>query len=314
MSIPSSVLMSEIKQQGFSAVPYKNELGEICIGFGHRLMQDPQLLNDYDDDLASAVILYDKTGLYEVCKNDNEYSCIDYQDKIEKYVLECGLQIDMETASAFLEQDIINYYEVLVQKSSGFRRLINLCHNAYCLPNTQMSKSLEKFEKTKSKKNGLKNVKNPSKGKEILCGNSRQEADFFKDTYKNDLQQANSSNTNNSFKNMPLSNGSNSSNSSNSSKTNWEILKMPNGSGDSALIRIDTLIMLAHILGVERVLKMRSVFASLRLDDYRGAAGYLLSHSNSETLKSKMVLLSRRIHYGIMICDIHDPLPLESID
>ncbi len=289
MTIPSSVLFCEIKQMGFGSKPYLNEFDEVCIGFGHRLIDDLEFISRFDEDLAKAIASFNNIELNEVSGQKK----ISHQQKLNKKLLHSKIEISLEDAETLLQQELISYYTILVEKSSGFRRLINLCHGNLWLGKTQLAKSLEKCKSLE-----LRLIK----GKTSKSNANRNH--LSKKPNSSNLQNANYKNVNTS---------SSSSSKKRNSFANYEILRMPNGVGDAALIRLDTIIHLSHILGIKKLVNMGEVFLALSLDDYHSASSFLLTHPYSQTLKSKMVLFARRLRYGFMYCEIDEPLPLEAV-
>ncbi len=259
MTIPSSVLLDEIKQMGFSPKPYLSELGEVCIGFGHRLMDDVKLLSKFDEDLANMIKFYDKAK----SKQASQVNSQEHQDKLIAMVLDCDLEISKKKAEKLLLNDIFNIFELLVEKSSGFRRLTNLCNGNYTLLNPPLSRQL---------------IRN--KNKEL----------WDSPEYVIGVEKKN-----------------------NKKNLDFKITNLPNARGDAAAIRLDSIVYLSYLLGIKTILNMKVMLASLRLDDYHTASSSLLTHSSSQKLKSKMVLLSRRLRYGIMYCNLSEPLPFEEI-
>lgn len=166
MSIPSAVLVEEIKQRGFSAVPIENVFGEILIGYGHRIMNNPDLLSEYDSDLAHAIKLYDGNGFFDLRSGE----LIDYQKNLKEKVLSCGFSIDRMKAEELLTDDIINVFEELGRESSAFRHLLNSCGNGYLLPETQMSCYYSKLKKDShiTQNNNTASVSNSSQAGECF--------------------------------------------------------------------------------------------------------------------------------------------------
>jgi len=365
MSIPSAVLVEEIKEQGFSVLPEENAFGEICIGYGHRIMDNPDLLSSHDSDLAHAIKLYNGNGFYDL----NNGELVDYQKNLHEMILSCEFRIDRTKAEELLLGDILNCFDELSRESSAFRHLLNLCGNGYLLPKTQMSVHYEKLKNqnpllsgnisnssenfrrpsayqknsknarfgassTRQKEEGLLHNPSASLSHAISLGsmlNSQQSAFGYDDSAKssssssprNNMINATYSysqkNTNKNTREARTSARFNKSGKSGTSaksgksgkskKADWEFLERPCSENDSALVRLDTLVYLAHFIGVQKVLDMKAVLACIKMGDFMSAGGYLLSNSWAESLGEKAVILSRRMRYGILVRDIQEEIP-----
>ena len=419
MSIPSVILVEEIKQKGFSKVPFENVFGEICIGYGHRILSNPDLLNSYDRDLAHAIKLYDGNGFYDL----KDGVITDYQKKLQQKLLDCGFRIDEEKAQELLIHDISNNFEELTQKSSAFRHLINSCGgDGYLLANTQMSvyynklktanqnifeenspmnehfdgqlfeklaeQLTEEFDERLEKNSGGHSdiylgehfkrapaYNKDAKNVHFAVPTSSQKSDFIlqnslgaelsssSGAFINEKNMESVNNTNSvinssgSAKSISIINSvSNSSSeicqdnpykgeyrasrlayeeqnaltrnnldgvlqknahqklekavkSKKSKKKNLAFFTLPHSEFESALVRLDTVMYLAHIIGVQKVLEMKAVLACIRMDDFMSAAGYMLSNSWGENFGKIAVILSRRMRYGLMVSRVDEEVP-----
>lgn len=132
MSIPSALLVEDIKfYESYHGKPYKKGDG-IFIGYGHNLWHDPSPVTHLDGDLAYAI----------------RHFAGERKDTLTKCIMETHVTIDKNKAEEILHTDLIRHHDILTEYSSAFRHVTNKCKNAFYLPQSTLAKTLNQLEET----------------------------------------------------------------------------------------------------------------------------------------------------------------------
>lgn len=300
MTIPSSLLIQEIMHyEGYSPKPVLNRVGMPCIGYGFPLWEE------------GLHILHGNTKLAQCIKNsmpkDKENAGLGLQR-----ILQLELAVSEEKARQLLTQSLLYYAEELGKNFAGFRRLVNLCSqcsqssNAVIFPES----SLAEYEKrllvqnqyAHEKKENLKNIKQKDKGT-TAQNNAQNPCCFSKPT--GSLQALHPAFLESFYSSSSAFAGANPFRQYHYFSSPQKQRKQKKGkflpylaltSDEQALLRVDSVLFAAHLLGLEITLQMHDFFLALQQDNYAEAANQLLSHSASAYLGAVIAILARRIH------------------
>lgn len=80
---------------------------------------------------------------------------------------------------------------------------------------------------------------------------------------------------------------------------------------EAALIRLDVLVYLFHMIGRARFFNMANVFEYICVNNYMDASAYMLGHKWGELLKEKAVICALRMKHGRIIRDVFFDCPME---
>lgn len=296
MTIPSSLLIQEIMYyEGYSPKPVLNRVGMPCIGYGFPLWEEA--LN----------ILHGNTKLAQSIKNslpkEQENAGLGMQR-----IVQLPLEVTEEKARQLLEQSLLYYAGELGKNYAGFRHLVNLCSqcsqssNAVIFPQS----SFAEYEKQLLAQNQSAHEKIAKTGKKQVGShaasqNKAQEPYYFaKPTgtlhalHPAFLQSFYSSSAAfagaNPFREYHFF-----SSPQKQRKKGRVLSYLPLSSAEQALLRVDSVLFAAHLLGLEIILQMHDFFLALQQDNYAEAANQLLSHSAAAYVGAVMAILARRI-------------------
>lgn len=295
MTIPSSLLIQEIMYyEGYSPKPVLNRVGMPCIGYGFPLWEE------------ALAILHGNTKLAQSIKNslpkEQENMCVSMQR-----IMQLPLEVTEEKARQLLEQSLLYYAGELGKNYAGFRHLVNLCSqcsqssNAVIFPQS----SLAEYEKQLLVQNQAAHVKTGKKqaGSHAAPQNKTQEPCYFaKPT--GTLQALHPAFLQSFYSSSAAFAGANpfreyhcfsSPQKQRKQKKGRFLSYLPLSSAEQALLRVDSVLFAAHLLGLEIILQMHDFFLALQQDNYAEAANQLLSHSAAAYLGAAMAILARRI-------------------
>lgn len=284
--------------EGFSQKPVLNPLGMPCIGYGFPLWEEA--LN----------ILHGNSKLARSIKN----SMPQEQENMElgmKRLLALPLTVTEKTGKALLVQSLLYYAEELSKKYAGFRHLVNQCGQgggAVVYPQS----SFAQYE-------GMIALQNPvfeeKPGKKAGASKKQKEKQYTKATQKQSmtfLQREHGTRLNgterplhpaflqsfyssseafagaNPFKDLNFF-------GSKRKRKKKEPAFFPLTKEEQALLRVDSVLFVTHLLGLEITLQMHDFFLALQQDKYDEAGSHLLAHSANACFGAIMAILARRI-------------------
>lgn len=122
MTIPSELLVEDIKKyETYHKKPYQNGEG-IFIGYGHNLWHDPSPILGADEDLIYAI---------------NHYG-YEQREELSKRIMEIATPIEKAQAEELLHKDLLRHLDMLTEYSSGFRRVLNGCKYGFFHKNSPL--------------------------------------------------------------------------------------------------------------------------------------------------------------------------------
>lgn len=281
MTIPSMILLEEIKNQGFSPYVKRNVFGELYIGYGHKLHTE-NLLAD-----------------------SSAYTDKKIRKAMEKKLLASTSFISQEEAENLLTQDIITHYETLSKASSAFRHLKNACKCATIFPKSQLGVHYSHLERLRPafSASQKRNKEMNSGREEVGIKKIKQKAESVAEVFRSYTSSS-------SGYIFPLSTSSSTIKGKVLHTENTDLvahidnpLPLNISHSEAALIRLDVLIYLLHHLGLERFLNMKKVFENICVNNYLDAGSYMLSYPWSAKLKDKAVRCALRMKYGRIVRD-----------
>lgn len=290
MTIPSPLLIAEIKHyEEMHTNLYLNALGMPVIGYGYDLWQEPQKL----------IKKHSKIGL--ALKNILNNEAEAFESLLQK-IIKLPLSITKEKAHSLLEENLLFFAEELGAMFKGFRHIVNKCENGYFMPQSICSYYLQYVEEQTNIKE-IKQVKSCS-------FHQRNHAPCFKYQafYDYPLQQKGSQKTDIApqyLQNRYSSSAEYMQKLAQNKKTKKaKNYIFPPTEAEKALIRVDSILFLTHLLGLEMVKRMPEFFMALLEEDYEIAGNCLLAHRASKYFGHTMYILARRIKYGTI--DLYD--------
>ncbi len=300
MTIPSSLLIEEIMHyEGFSKSPVQNRLGMPCIGYGFPLWEEA--LN----------ILHANTRLARSIKNSMPKEQ-ENMDSGMKRLLALPLTVTEKQGRQLLVQSLLYYAEELSKKYTGFRHLVNQCGEAVIYPQS----SFAQYEGLIALQNPLQNPvieeKTAEKGKKRkqYTGATQKQSISFLRQHGSSLNRTglNSSETalhpaflQSFYSSSEAFAGANPFQSLNffgkskKQKKQKETIFFPLTEREQALLRVDSVLFVTHLLGLDITLQMHDFFLALQQDNYAEACSQLLSHSSAAYLGTIISVLARRI-------------------
>lgn len=297
MTIPSSVLIREIMlYEGFCASPKLNKLGMPCIGYGFPLWED------------ALSVLHGNSKLAKLVKNALPKECENVSAGMAR-LLQIPFSVNEEQAKKLLEQSLLHYAQELSKRQAGFRHLVNLCGDAFILPESGLARyethlciqgdtfwGMGKYAASR-KKTGKseKNIRNGAAAKTEHAWADASETSlhpaFLAASYSDSATFA-------LEKSGFLENTGNYAGGSSSRKSKKKGSKsfyVPLTAPEQALLRADAVLFLTHILGLEIVSEMQGFFWALQAENYALAGSELLAHGSASYLGAVMSMLARRI-------------------
>lgn len=288
MTIPSSLLIQEIMHyEGYSPKPVLNRVGMPCIGYGFPLWEE------------SLNILHGNTKLAQSIKHSMPKECENMGCCVQR-ILQLPLTITEQKARQFLEQSLLFYAEELGKSYAGFRHLVNLCGNAVIFPQSsfagyeaqlvmQHNYRQEKKEKQTVKRDTLQN--NTQEPFYFAKANGTAQVlhpAFLQSFYSSSEAFAGA----NPFRGYHFFT---SPQKQITRKKGRFLSCLPLTKEEQALLRVDSVLFVTHLLGLEITLQMHDFFLALQQDNYEEAANQLLSHSAAAYAGAIMAILARRI-------------------
>lgn len=287
MTIPSSLLIQEIMHyEGFSDKPALNRVGMPCIGYGFPLWEEA--LN----------ILHGNTKLARSIRN----SMPKEQENMDlgmKRLLELPLTVTENQGKTLLVQSLLYYAEELGKRYAGFRRLVNQCGgDAVIYPQS----SLAHYE-------GILALQNPVIEKR-LTGVKKEKKQYTKATQKQSmtfLQKQTSSERplHPAFLHSFYSSSEAFAGANPFQHLNFFGAKKKKQKNDTpfftltkeeqALLRVDSVLFMTHLWGLDIVLEMHDFFLALQQNNFEEASSQLLSHRASAYFGAITAMLARRI-------------------
>lgn len=289
MTIPSSLLIEEIMHyEGFSKNPVLNRVGMPCIGYGFPLWEEA--LN----------ILHGNTKLARSIKN----SMPQEQENMDlgmKRLLALPLTVTEKQGRQLLVQSLLYYAEELSKKYAGFRHLVNQCGEAVIYPQS----SFAQYEGLLALQNPAPAEKGAEKGKKQYTGATQKQSISF-------LQQQHGSQLNSTerplhpaflqsfYSSSEAFAGANPFQSLNffgakKKKKQKETTFFVLTKREQALLRVDSVLFVTHLLGLDITLQMHDFFLALQEDNYAEACSQLLAHRANAYFGAVMAILARRI-------------------
>lgn len=288
MTIPSSLLIQEIMHyEGYSPKPVLNRVGMPCIGYGFPLWEE------------ALHILHGNTKLAQSIKHNMPKECENMGCCVQR-LLQLPLTVTEQKARQYLEQSLLYYAEELSKRYAGFRHLVNLCGNAVIYPQSSFAEyevqlgmqhnyRQEKKEKQTVKRDTLQN--NTQEPFYFAKQNGTAQAlhpAFLQSFYSSSEAFAGA----NPFQSYHFFS---SPQRQTKHKKGRFLSCLPLTKREQALLRVDSVLFVAHLLGLEMTLQMHDFFLALQQDNYREAANQLLSHSAAAYAGAIMAILARRI-------------------
>lgn len=297
MTIPSSLLIEEIMHyEGFSKNPVLNRLGMPCIGYGFPLWEE------------ALHILHANTGLVRSIKNSMPKEQ-ENMDSGMKRLLALPLTVTEKQGRQLLVQSLLYYAEELSKKYAGFRHLVNQCGEAVIYPQS----SFAQYEGLIALQNPVIEEKTADMGKKqkrYTGATQKQSISFLRQQHGSSLNsmELNSSETvlhpaflQSFYSSSEAFAGANPFQPLNFFGKNKKQKKQKETSfftlteREQALLRVDSVLFVTHLLGLDITLQMHDFFLALQQDKYAEAGSQLLSHSATAYLGSVMAILARRI-------------------
>ncbi len=295
MTIPSSLLIQEIMYyEGFSKKPVLNRLGVACIGYGFPLWEEALAILHGNSKLARSI----KNSMPREQEN---------MDLGMKRLLALPLTVTEKQSRELLVQSLLYYAEELSKKYAGFRHLVNQCGGEAAI---YPQSSFAHYE-------GLIALQNPvpaAKGTEKTDEKGRKKTQYTAATKKQSISFLQNSSLLNSTE-RPLhpaflqsfyssseafagANPFQSLNFFGKNKKKKKKKEMPFFAltkQEQALLRVDSVLFVTHLLGLEITLQMHDFFLALQQDNYAEASSQLLGHSANAYFGAIMAILARRI-------------------
>lgn len=302
MTIPSSLLIQEIMHyEGYSPKPVLNRVGMPCIGYGFPLWEE------------ALDILHGNSKLAQSIKNsmpkEQENAALGMQR-----ILQLPLAVTEQKARQLLEQSLLYYAEELGKKCAGFRHLVNLCSqssqdgNAVIFPQSSLCEyetqlyMQNQYAREKNSK-AAKNADKKHTGKSAASQNNSPKPCYFSKP-TGTLQVLHPAFLQSFYSSSEAFAGANpfhdykyfSSRKKQTKHKKGRFLSfLPLTSEEQALLRVDSVLFVTHLLGLEITLQMHDFFSALKRDNYAEAANQLLSHSAAAYLGAVAAILARRI-------------------
>lgn len=288
MTIPSSLLIQEIMYyEGFSEKPVLNRVGMPSIGYGFPLWEE------------ALDILHGNSKLARSIRNSMPSEQENMNLGMQR-ILALPLLVTEKSGRELLVQSLLYYAEELGKKFAGFRRLVNQCGEAVVYPQS----SFAQYEE-------LIALKNPAPEQPEKSAKDKKQKQYTNATKKQSmtfLQQLNSSERplhpaflQSFYSSSEAFAGANPFQSlnyfgknkkkKNQKETTFFILT----EREQALLRVDSVLFVTHLLGLDIVLHMHDFFLALQQDNFEEAASQLLSHRASGYFGAIMAILARRI-------------------
>lgn len=284
MTIPSSLLIREIMHyESFSPKPVLNRIGMPCIGYGFPLWEEALAIVHGNTRLAKHI----KPNL----PKEQENTALALQR-----LLQLPVTVTEKTAEELLKQSLLFYAEKLSRHFAGFRHIVNQCTDAVIYPHS----SLAAYEQ-------IINTQNLSRHRKETCTKKEQQTKTnipYCYSKKNSSEQplhpaflqsfysssaafagANPFRQNNFFANQRKQ--------TKRRKKALHFLELTQG--ERALLRVDSVLFVSHLLGMEIMLQMHDFFFALQEDNYLEASNRLLSHRAASYLGAILAILARRI-------------------
>lgn len=179
-------------------------------------------------------------------------------------------EITEQTAKTLLEKSLLFYFDALSAEQAGFRHLANQCGNACVLPQSSLA----------------------------LYG-QRLDADTAEKTHSSTHLPVHPA----YFHGYTSSGGG-------GKKAKKKQKSLPLSDQERTLLRVDSVLFLTHLFGLEIMRKMHGFFSALHAENYEEAASFLLEQAVSAKLGTAVSLLARRIKSGDL--DLRDAAVWES--
>lgn len=304
MTIPSSLLIQEIMHyEGYSPKPALNRVGMPCIGYGFPLWEE------------ALAILHGNTKLARSIKNCMPKELENAGLGLQR-LLQLPLAVTEEKARQLLEQSLLYYAEELGRKYDGFRHLVNICGqcgNAVIYPQS----SFHEYETQLAMQNYYRQEKKAKQAGGSSAAQNKEPLYFSKPngTLPNGtagalhpafLQSFYSSSEAfagaNPFSRYKFFSGHK---KQTKHKKGRFMSYLALTDEEQALLRVDSVLFVTHLLGLEITLQMHDFFLALQQDNYAEAANQLLSHSAAACLGAVISILARRIREASLdYCDL----------
>lgn len=285
MTIPSSLLIQEIMHyEGFSPKPVLNRIGMPCIGYGFPLWEEALAIVHGNTRLAKHI----KPNL----PKEQENTALAIQR-----LLQLPVTVTEKTAEEHLKQSLLYYAEKLSEHYAGFRRLVNQCADAVIYPHSSLA-AYEQLLMTQNLSRQKKEIRTKKEHKNTIpyCYSQKSSSEqplhpaFLQSFYSSSaaFAGANPFRQNNFFATQRKQ-----------AKRRKKVLPfLELTQGERALLRVDSVLFVSHLLGIEIILQMHDFFFALQEDNYLEASNQLLSHRAASYLGAIAAILARRIREG----------------
>lgn len=291
MTIPSSLLIEEIiHYEGFSERPVLNRLGMPCIGYGFPLWEEALNILHGNSKLARSI---------QNCMPKEQEN----MDLGMKQLLALPLTVTEEQGKALLVQSLLYYAGELGKKYAGFRHLVNRCGEAVIYPQSGTAQ----YEELLARQNPLQTMLNnpiieekKAKGKKQYTKATQKQSTSFLQKLSSSEQPLHPAFLQSFYSSSAAFAGANPFQKHNffGSKKKKQKKDTPFYTlteREQALLRVDSVLFVTHLLGLEITLQMHDFFFALLEDNYEEACSQLLSHSAASYLGAIMAVLARRI-------------------
>lgn len=300
MTIPSSAAVHEIMlYEGFNPRPVLNKVGMPCIGYGFPLWEE------------ALAVLHGNTALAKCIKT----ALPGEQENISlgiRRLLALPCTVSRQKAKELLEQSLLYYADELGKKHAGFRRLVNLCGNSCILPQSSLARyeaHLKVFLRQEEQRQNEAFPKKAAAKKKHKRGSADTAEAYAAESGKTVPNSADSSFFAGQGSVHPafLASAGTSSGDFSVLAAQGGMLRryprrkkensyyLPLTKEEQALLRVDAVLFLTHILGLELTGQMDGFFWALKEENYALAASELLAHSAAARLGAVMHMLARRI-------------------
>lgn len=288
MTIPSSLLIQEIMHyEGYSPKPVLNRVGMPCIGYGFPLWEE------------SLAVLHGNTKLAQSIKHSMPKECENMGCCVQR-LLQLPLAVTEQKARQYLEQSLLYYAEKLSKSYAGFRHIVNLCGNAVIYPQSSFAEyeaqlvMQNQYALGKKEKRAGRNTASQHKPQEPFYfaktnGTAQALHPAFLQSFYSSSEAFAGANPFRSFHFFS------SPQKQTKHKKGRFLSYLPLTKEEQALLRVDSVLFVTHLLGLEMTLQMHDFFLALQQDNYAEAANQLLSHSAAAYAGAIMAILARRI-------------------
>lgn len=290
MTIPSPLLIAEIKHyEEMHTNLYLNALGMPVIGYGYALLQEPQKLVKKHSKLGLA--------LKNILNNDTEH----FESLVQK-ILKLPISITEEKAHTLLEENLLFYADELGKMFKGFRHIVNKCENAYFLPQSICTYYLQKIEEQQK----VPKKKNEEQVTPCYFHQRNQAPCYqYQIFFDYPLHVRSNASVRDIAPQYLQNRYSSSAEYQQRAKQKTVVKKQKRKNvlfvpteAEKALIRVDSILFLTHLLGLEMVKRMPEFFIALLEEEYETAGNYLLAHRSARYFGHTMYIIARRIKYG----------------